>query len=317
MNPLESQQFNPNPSVPPQPPASGPLPTPPAFPPQAANDLPERYEPYVPPAEPLRPIAQNPAWQQAPMPTPLPTMPTIPQPVPQPTPQLPEPQLPQPTLHFQPSGNHHSNKMPAIITIVALVAILGLSILAYTLLSGNDTKKNEQPSGQPTTNEQTRPEAITFDKLKAVTLIPPTNLTGFQANADNTNNAMSYTALDGACTLELGVAEQDGANSKEMAERYAQRLVANGLTVSEPKDGDTLQLKDAAGSDKVFVLETSVLTVAEGAKQTLVYFSAAPTADGRQVYVIRSCSKEAGSVEPATVAVINKEAATISVIAQQ
>jgi hypothetical protein len=207
-----------------------------------------------------------------------------------------------------------SRKKSVFIAIAVAIILLAVSAAAYVLVAGNDRGTDKQSGGA-------KQAVITASvaSLDAVVLVPPADLSRYKPNSDNSAMQMAYNTDGNACSLQLGIADQQTVPGKDVADivkRQAQALKDQGVTITGPSKADTLTLKDAADGNKRYTLPTQTFTATDSTKQVRTYYSAAVLKNGQRVYVSRSCQVNQGSVTDEALQPLAKDAATVTVIAQ-
>jgi hypothetical protein len=248
------------------------------------------------------PTPQPPLWQQPAQP------PLYPPPVapPQTEPQLPEPQ--DPGQDFS-NTTAPSSRRPVIILIIIVVLLALIAAVSYITLANRKASDNS--------DKTVATQTVPMTNLKSASIVPPPDLSRYQANASNSESNMRYLSTDGACSLQIGVAsasDMPGKDFDEIVKNHAQKLRADGATVQGPSSGTAIKMKSAADENVSYTLPSVVITASNNGTYIGSHFSAAILKDGSRLYAERRCETKDTLVAPARLDELDTDAQNSTII---
>lgn len=243
-------------------------------------------------------------------------------------PSADNPQLPQPrSMPQQPIIDYSDNSVQTptdekskkvllwVVGIIAL-ALVAAAIAAFFILA-NGNKEDKDSANKAAKDSTSQTKEASLETLEGVTLIPPADLSRYTPNVNNTDVAMAYTTPDGACSLNLGVADADTLPGKDLADIVSRQMKSareKGLTLTGPTAGSPLELVNASDENKKYSMPTLVFTTSNpDGTRIRSHYSAAVLADGSRVYITRICQSKTADVTDETLKPIDEDATKIAV----
>jgi hypothetical protein len=192
-------------------------------------------------------------------------------------------------------------------------ALLLVVVTAATIF----TITNRQETGNPP-GGAANADPVPMESLASASLIPPSDLGRFQANAGNTGTSMQYNTVDGGCSLRMGIASEadlPGKDFDEIVKNRVQKLRDAGAVVQGPTGGTPIKVKNVADESKIYTMPTAVFTASNKGTYTGSHYSAAILKDGSRAYAERICETQEALAGPAQLEELDKEAESSGVIA--
>ncbi len=253
--------------------------------------------------QPAQPDAQAQVPQQGVDPAQPPLPPQVPLPQSAPLPPAPQPvSMPQDIMPggsvLPPMGMPAAKKklpFPVLIAL-AVVAVLLLAAVTYFLTKSGGGKTVGQ-ANKESANSASQ-SAIDVATLNGITFTPG-SLAGYHKNEAASNATfLTYSTSDEKCAVGFGTvnaATQPGDTAEAVVDTQIAQLRSGGSTVTDPKAGDALVLKDSKNSSKTYKLPTVVFDITKDNTRLTTNYSIVILKSGDRAVVSRACGHTDGT----------------------